>query len=240
MIKTLPMHLHPKVLAEASNRQASYFQERLQLEVPLRKFAFLVSVFAFSLLASFASAQQGDAYFGFGTLTSPGAASCNFNTGCPEKGGLYPNVGADVIFRHRIGFAYDVTWRGGQGLYGGTSGFPYRPIINTFSAIFEPRLGKKLSLDVLGGIGWQDTRVYSANYSCSYFSCTNYTSYNHFLVDVGGGLKYYFWNHAFIRPEVRYYNIINNTGNVGLSSFGYSSSSIVRVGGSIGYTIGPD
>jgi len=236
------MHQHPNALAAASYRQAPCFQERSKLEVPLRKFVFLTSIVALSLLlCGLASAQQADAMFGFGTIVSPGAASCNGISGCPEKGGLYPNVGADVIFRHRIGFAYDVTWRGGQGLYGGVDGSPYRPIINTFNAIFEPRLGKKVSLDVFGGIGWQDTRVYSAQYSCSYFSCINYTSYSHFLVDVGGGIKYYHWGHFFVRPEVRYYNINNNVGSVSLGSFGYSSNSIVRVGASIGYTIGgPD
>ena len=204
----------------------------------MRKFAFFAAVLAFSLLASFASAQQADAMLGFGTIVSPGADACNSVSGCPEKGGLYPSVSADVIFHRRIGFSYEVTWRGGQGLYGGVGGAPYRPIINDFNVIFEPRLSKKVSLDLLGGIGWQDTRVYSANYTCSYFSCTNYTSFNHFLIDVGGGIRYYVWHHAFVRPEVRYYNVNNNVANFNLGNFGYSSASIVRVGASIGYTIG--
>jgi hypothetical protein len=202
----------------------------------LRKLALAASIVALFFLANLATAQQADAMFGFGTIMAPGAASCNNISGCPERGGLYPNVGGDVIFHRRIGFAYDVTWRGGQGLYAGQQ--PYRPIIQTFNAIFEPRIGKKLALDVFGGIGYQDTRLYTEQYSCSYFSCTNYYSVNHFLVDVGGGVKYYFWHHAFIRPEARYYNINNNSGNVGLNSFGYTSNSILRVGASIGYTIG--
>jgi hypothetical protein len=206
----------------------------------LRKLALAASFLAIFFLANLASAQQADAMFGFGTIVAPGANACNNLTGCPEKGGLYPNIGGDVIFHRRIGFAYDITWRGSQGAYGGTGGTPYRPIIQTFNAIFEPRLGKKLSLDVFGGIGYQDSRVYTENYSCSYFSCTNYFSVNHFLVDVGGGVKYYFWHHAFIRPEIRYYNVNNNAATLGLTSFGYSNNSIVRVGASIGYTIGPE
>ena len=204
----------------------------------MRKLALAALFLVIFFLANLASAQQADAMFGFGTIVSPGAAACNDISGCPEKGGLYPNIGADVIFHRRIGFAYDITWRGGQGAYGGSGGPPYRPIIQSFNAIFEPRLGKRLSLDVFGGIGWQDTRLYSANYSCTYFGCTNYTSVNHFLVDVGGGIKYHFWHHAFIRPEIRYYNVNNNTANIGLGNFGYSSSSIVRVGAALGYTIG--
>jgi hypothetical protein len=41
------------------------------------------------------------------------------------------------------------------------------------------------------------------------------------------------WHHAFIRPEARYYNILNNNNN-------FSSNNVIRVGASIGYTIGPD
>ena len=55
----------------------------------------------------------------------------------------------------------------------------------------------------------------------------------HFLVDAGAGIRYYVWGHVFVRPEVHYYHIMNN------SDF-FSSGNIFRVGASIGYTIGPD
>ena len=206
----------------------------------MRKLAFLAAVFSVFFMVHQASAQQADAMFGFGTITSPGSTSCNGISGCPETGGLYPSVGADVIFHHRIGFAYEVTWRGGQGAYGGSGGAPYRPIINDFNAVFQPRINKRVGFDIMAGIGWQDTRLYTSQYSCTYFSCTNYSTNNNFLVDVGGGLRYYFWHHVFIRPEVKYYNIHNNLANFSVNSFGYSSSSVVHVGASIGYTIGPE
>jgi hypothetical protein len=223
------MHLHPNCSAVASYRLRPTTQEVL-----LRKLAFFVIVCAFSLIASFAAAQQADVALGFGTIVAPSASSCNLDTLlCPERGGLYPTVGADVIFRRRIGFAYDVTWRGSAGSYGGGSnGAPYRPIINTFNAIYQPRLGKRLGLDVVGGIGFQDTRYYSYNYSgnCIYFGACFSSSF-HFVTDVGGGLRYYFWHHAFIRPEVRYYFINNNTSD-------FTNNNVLRLGGSIGYTIG--
>jgi len=197
----------------------------------LRKFAFVATLFAFSLFAGLASGQQADAMLGFGTTMSPGAASCNFTTGCPEKGGLYPNVGFDVIFHKRVGFGFDVSWRGGQGNYGGTSGIPFRPILLDFNGVYQPRLSKRAGLDLMGGIGWQDTRFYSANYTCTFVSCTNYTSSNHFLVDIGGGIRYYMWHHVFVRPEAHYYWINNNTND-------FTGNNILRVGGSIGYTIG--
>ena len=86
----------------------------------------------------------------------------------------------------------------------------------------------------MGGIGWQTTRFYGyqATTNCLVFgSC--YTSNNHFLVDVGGGIRYYVWGHVFVRPEVHYYHILNNTDV-------FSNTNVFRVGASIGYTIGPD
>jgi hypothetical protein len=209
------------------NRQGPNSQEVL-----LRKIALLAVVCALLWLAHPASAQQADAMIGFGTIMSPSAAACNGNSGCPETGGLYPSISADVIFHRRLGFAYEVSWRGGQGKYPLVQ-IPYRPIINDFNVDFQPKLSKKLGLDILGGIGLQSTRVYSSDYSCSYVSCTNYTSSDHFLTHIGGGLRYYFWHHVFVRPEIHYYWINNNTND-------FSSNNVLRVGGSIGYTIGPE
>lgn len=203
----------------------------------MRKLAFLAAVFSILLMASFASAQQADAMLGFGTITSPGAPGCgtqsNGNFACPEKGGLYPNISADVIFHRRVGFGFDVAWRGSQGNYGGL-GIPYRPIIWAFNGMYQPRLSKKAGVDLMGGIGWQSTRFYgyTPTFSCEALGAC-YTSSNHFLVHVGGGIRYYVWGHVFVRPEAHYYHIINNTAD-------FTGSNIIRVGASIGYTIGPD
>jgi hypothetical protein len=194
-------------------------------------------VFAVLILCSLASAQQGDAYIGGGTLLSPGADPCgiqaNGNFSCPEKGGFYMNLGADVIFKGRIGAAFDVNWRASQGNYGGL-GIPYRPLLFSFNGVYQPRLSKKAGLDLFGGIGWQSTRFYGyvPTSNCYNFGAC-YTSSNHFLMDVGGGLRYYVWGHVFLRPEVRYFHIVNNGDN-------FTSDNVIRVGASIGYTIGPE
>jgi hypothetical protein len=52
-------------------------------------------------------------------------------------------------------------------------------------------------------------------------------------VDVGAGIRYYAYGHLFIRPEVHVYHILNNTDV-------FTNNNVVRVGASIGYTIGPD
>jgi Outer membrane protein beta-barrel domain len=203
----------------------------------LRKFVFVATLFAFFVLANLASAQQADAMLGFGTVVSPGAASCgaSINFTCPEKGGLYINLGADVIFHRRMGFGFDAAWKASQGAYGGTGGQPFRPILFDFNGVYQPRLSKKVGADLMAGIGWQSTRFYGyqPTSSCVYFGAC-YQSSNHFLVDVGAGLRYYVKGNFFVRPEVRYYRIFNNTTD-------FSSGDIIRIGASIGYTIGgPD
>jgi hypothetical protein len=203
----------------------------------LRKFAFLALVFSFFTLANLASAQQADAMIGFGTIMAPSSttSSCpTFSVTCigPEKGGLYTTLSGDVIFRHRIGFNIEGSWRTKQALDLVNGGQYYRPILFDFNGVFQPRITKKVGADLMGGIGWQTTRFYAYNFStnCVYFgSC--YTSNNHFLTHLGGGLRYYFFGNAFIRPEVHFYHIMNNTDV-------FSNENVIRVGASIGYTIG--
>ena len=166
----------------------------------MRKLTLLAVICGVFFLASLAQAQQGDAMIGFGTVLSSG--SCSSFTGiCPEKGGLYPSVSGDVIFHKRIGFNFETTWKGGQGQYGGTGGQPFRPILFDFNGMYQPRLGKRVGADLMGGVGWQSTRFYGyqPTGSCVYFGAC-YTSSNHFLVDAGGGIRYYVHGHIFVRP----------------------------------------
>jgi len=200
----------------------------------LRKLALVAPVFAFLFFVQLASAQQADAMFGFGTLLSSGTSACDLLTSScviPEKGGLYPSISADVIFHKRVGFNFESTWRASQGNYAGL-GEPFRPIILDFNAMYQPKLGKKLGLDVFGGVGFQSTRFYGYTYttSCEYYGAC-YNSTDHFLVDGGAGLRYYVWGHFFVRPEVHVYHIMNNTD-------AFSTNNVVHVGASIGYTIG--
>jgi len=201
----------------------------------LRKLALLAPILGLLFLSNLASAQQGDAMFGLGTLMSSGSCTTNLGSGlftCPEKGGLYPSVSADVIFHKRIGFGFETSWKASQGAYGGTGGQPFRPIITDFNAMYQPRISKKVGLDLMAGVGWQSTRFYLP-FCTGTFSCDNFASSHHFLVDVGGGIRYYVWNHVFVRPEAHYYYVNNNTDD-------FSSNNLFRVGASIGYTIGPD
>lgn len=201
----------------------------------MRKLAICAPVFAFLFFAQFASAQQGDIMFGGGTLmsSSPSSGSVNFQQP-GEKGGAYLNISGDVVgFKKRLGFNIETAWRARQANYAGNNE-TYRPILTDFNALYQPRLSKKVGVDLFAGIGIASTRFYvPAIVSCSYFSgCINYTSSNHFMEDVGGGIRYYAWHNLFVRPEVHYYHIQNNVE--------FNSGNVFRVGASIGYTIGPE
>jgi Outer membrane protein beta-barrel domain len=197
----------------------------------LRKLAIFVPILAFLCLAQFAAAQQGDAMFGGGTLLSS-SASNNTSFLPSEKGGAYLNVSADVVFKKRIGFNWETAWRASQGAY--AEGENFRPILTDFNALYQPRLGKKIGLDVMGGIGISATRFYLPEItSCNFTGCINYDSSHHFMEHLGGGIRYYVWHHVFVRPEIHYYHVQNNTNE-------FNTENLFRVGASLGYTIGPE
>jgi opacity protein-like surface antigen len=187
-----------------------------------------VPVLAFLFLAQFASAQQVDAFLGGGTLLSSTGTS-----GLPaEKGGLYLNLGGDVVFYKHLGVNVETAWRATQDVYGVGLGENYRPILTDFNLLYQPHLGKKIGLDLMAGIGAGDTRTYEQGVSCS--QCFN--SSDHFMEHLGGGIRYYVWNHVFVRPEIHYYHIQNNNS---LTDNGFfNSNNVFRVSASVGYTFG--
>ncbi len=201
----------------------------------MRKLALFGPLFAFVFCCHFAAAQQGDIAFGGGTVMSSSVSnSSEAFQNLAEKGGTYLSVAGDFVgFKRRLGLNVETSWRARQASYYGYES--YRPILTDFNGIFQPKLSKKFGLDLLGGIGIASTRFYVPYAtSCSYFSgCINYTSSDHFLEHVGGGVRYYFWHSFFLRPEVHYYHIQNNTNE-------FNSNNLFRVGASIGYTIGPE
>ncbi len=206
----------------------------------MRKLAGFAPVLAFLFLAQFASAQQGDAMFGVGTLLSSAASTSQQITGnIAERGGTYLNVSADVVFKKRIGFMWETSWRASQAAYI-PGQINYRPILTDFNGLWQPQISKKIGFDLFGGIGIDSTRFYYPfATSCSYFSgCINYTSNHSFMQDVGAGLRYYFWHHVFVRPEIHYYHIDGNSNTNTVNPGGFSSDNVFRVGASIGYTIG--
>ena len=96
--------------------------------------------------------------------------------------------------------------------------------------MYAPYIGKKVELEGLAGIGAQSTRFYNPYYTCTAFTCSDYSSSNHFLVHLGAGVRFYVFNRFFVRPEAHWYYTHNN--------FEFNSSNSARYGASIGYSFG--
>src|SRR5581483_1176171 len=176
----------------------------------LKKLIVIATAVVFCSLTSAAFAQGFDAAFGFGSVTSAQATvNSATNLTFPSlRGGLYPGFTADLLVHHRFGLEGDLFWKASQGLYGGYQ--PYRPIFWSFNGIWVPHIAKNFSGEVLAGIGAEDLRFYGFVNCNAFFGCTSYASSNHFMGDVGAGLRAYFWHDAFIRPELRLYLVHNN------------------------------
>jgi hypothetical protein len=204
--------------------------ERITKGSVLGKFALVAST-CIVVCATLASAQQIDIAVGIGTLMSASPASAGLNFQPPaEKSGSYVNVSGDLVgLKKRLGLNIETAWRSRQANYEGYE--TYRPILTDVNALFQPRLGKKVALDLFGGVGVASTR-FNLPASCNIPGCINYTSSYHLMEDLGGGIRYYVWHRVFVRPEIHYYHIQNN--------FEFNSNNVVRVGASIGFTIGPD
>ncbi len=190
------------------------------------------------LLANSARAQQVDILVGGSTLmaSSPNNDSVAFRPP-NERGGTFVSVGGNYIrFKHRLGFNVETAWRDKLAHYPDTNE-TYRPFFTDFNGLFQPKLKKKVGLDLFAGVGIATNRFTLPDVtSCSIptSGCTFYTSSNHFLEDLGGGIRYYVWHrlpNIFVRPEVHYYHIQNNKE--------FSTPNVFRVGVSIGYTISP-
>jgi opacity protein-like surface antigen len=201
----------------------------------LRKFALFISACALALFPNLAAAQkQIDLMVGGSFLEAPVDTNDSVNFHQPqERNGLYEGFSFDVvgIKRPRLGFNVETAWRHGQAAYP-YNGETYRPIFTDANVLFQPRLNKKLGADLFAGVGIATTRFnISPGNSCTPTAgCTFYTTSEHFMEDLGAGLRYRVWRRFFIRPEVHYYHIQNN--------FQFSSNNVFRVGGSIGYTFG--
>lgn len=185
----------------------------------------------FLLMRLPAHAQEADVGIGFGTITTPATTTNSSGTAQQMGGGLYPSVSANIIMKHRIGFGGEVSWRARQNLYFGLQ--PFRPILYDFNAVWAPNLGKRATFEAMGGIGGESLRFYTGTISCSFVSCTDYVSSNHFLEHVGAGIRYQVWHNFFIRPEAHYYHINNNTNE-------FSSDSAARFAITIGYALIPE
>lgn len=195
----------------------------------MRKLGLLVLGCAAVALASLARAQEIDIMAGGGTLFSAkSTSSSQAYIPPPEKGGVYPSVGAEAIFENHFGLNAEVAYRYHETFYNGYQ--HYRPVLTDVNGVYAPRTGPRTSVDFMAGVGLENLSFYSPSGYCSGV-CTTFISDHHFLLHGGAGVRYYFWRQFFVRPEAHYYYIVGNTDQ-------FHSGNILRLGASVGYSFG--
>lgn len=197
----------------------------------MRRFLSLTGAFALFVFTGFAHAQHFDFAVGGSTLFSSVPNTASLSAAPAEKGGVYPDISAELIFKNRFGISADGAFRYKKSLYEGYQ--RYRPIFYDVNAVFEPRFTRKISADFMAGVGGESLLFYNQFSNCNmgnYGSCPSYINSNHLLLHAGGGPRYYFWRNLFARADANYYFIPNNVE--------FHSRNVLRLGGSIGYTWG--
>jgi hypothetical protein len=196
----------------------------------LRKFALVPLTSAVVLFVSLAHAQQLDVAVGAGILLSTKNTNATANyIPPPEKGGLYPSFSFTRIFKNRYGYNGEVATVYKYQLYNGYQ--QYRPILYDLNAVYAPQVAKRITAELMGGIGGQRVLFYNQYATCSFGGgCATALNSNHFLLHLGAGVRYTAWRHFFVRPEAHLYRIVNNSQ--------FHSDNVLRVGVSVGYTFG--
>jgi hypothetical protein len=198
----------------------------------LRKFATIACGYTIVLFTTVAYSQEKiDIAVGGSTLFSTSIKGPSLAyVPLPLRGGTYPAISFNYLVKKNYGLNVEGSWRHGKGYYYGYE--TYRPIFIDANALYQRHVAKKTGIDLLAGIGVDSTRFYLPfTTSCSSPSGPCYTSYTHFTEHLGFEVHYYFWRHFFVRPEAHYYHVQDNRG--------FSSDNVLRVGASIGWTIGP-
>lgn len=193
----------------------------------MRRFRSLWFACTFVLFAGFAHAQQIDVLVGGSSLFAPKYNNSSLAYPPPaQKGGVYPSASIEYIRPDHLGFNAEVMFRDHETLYNGYQ--RYRPYFYDINAVFAPRIGVKTQGDFMAGVGAETLLFYNQFGSCNYGNCLVNVNSNHFMVHIGGGVRYYVWRNFFVRPEAHYYRVFNNSQ--------FNSDNIFRAGASIGYT----
>jgi len=204
----------------------------------LRKCLALSSLLPFCLIVAHAQSEV-DVSLGLGTAQakSNGQTIDPLGTGTFSPtgsiNGLFMKIGADVMFKPSFGAGFETSFRPAQGDY---AGLGYRPLFYDFNAVYKPPFkSKRFVPEFQAGLGAVNVKFYANQQLCNSLSgCSSsntfLTSANHFQVHFGGGLRYYFSDHIFVRPEIDAHWVNNFTQ--------FGNNWVPQYGVSVGYTLG--
>ena len=180
-------------------------------------------------------AQQVDGFIGLGTNrdSSNGRRIDTFGDGTlyrtPDLGGVSTEYGVSVFLNQQVGVGWSLSWMASHDY----AGLSYRPMFNTFDAIFQPtRLRTKRSWpEFRAGIGLSSGQFdFDDQQSCA--QVPGCPSSHHFLAHAGVATRLYLTGHVFLRPavDVQYVN----------NFFLFGSNWVPRYSMSVGYSFGKE
>jgi hypothetical protein len=184
-----------------------------------------------AVLTTFARGQQVDVMAGGSTLFSSKPTNASLAYPPPaDKGGLYTGGAIQFVRANHFGLNVETAFRYDKALYNGFQ--RYRPVLYDVNALYTRDIRTRSSADLMAGIGGERVIFYNEFNTCSpaFGNCPTLISSNHFLMHLGGGVRYYVWRNFFLRPEAHYYYVVNNHE--------FHSNNLFRAGVSIGYSFG--
>jgi len=182
----------------------------------------------------FAHAQSGfDINVGFGSAQDKALGSVDLNTllpcaqtgsttcsTTPSLGSFFLGLGGNLMLWKHFGVGVEYTLQPGKHDYlvfqspgVGVVGDKLQSRVSfyDFNGIFQPVNQKKVAVQLIGGFGGVNAKLYeNQSSSSSVLGNSNVTqlagSANHFQVHGGLGVQFYLTDHVFLRPEfdVRY------------------------------------
>jgi len=194
----------------------------------LRKLVWITCAAALLALAGLARAQELDIAVNGSALFSPRNTSASLAFLPPAEEGTLFGASVQYIGDNHFGYSAEGAFRYHEGLYNGFQHF--RPILYDVNGVYSRHLHAKIEGDLMAGIGGQTLIFYNSfSNSCVSSVCPISVNSTHFLVHLGGGIRYNFWHSLFIRPEANYYRVIDNHE--------FNSGNVLRLGASIGFSI---
>jgi hypothetical protein len=152
-----------------------------------------------------AAAPGGIGSADFLACTTPGSpdtlgGTCLAN---PSLGGFFLGIGGDVMLHKSFGIGADISFMPAKDNYGPLQ---YRESFYDFNGIYSPINTKRVSLQLLAGIGAARTSFSINQSGCVGTAvCTSENepvgNETHFQVHAGVGLSLFVTDHIFIRPQ---------------------------------------
>jgi len=190
------------------------------------------------LTAGLSMAQSANVYVGVATATdgSNGQAYDVLNTGTllptPKLEGVFPKVGASLMWSEHLGVGADVTWRGSRADY---SGLLYRPTFYNFDAIWAPVSTKRFEPELHAGVGGMRIGFSYKSTQCDPFggcqtSDQAVENSTHFQFHLAAAVRIYVTDKVFVRPGIDYHYVHN--------LFQFADNSVPEYSLSVGYSFG--